>query len=104
MNIYGMIPKDRYITRQELCHLTGWDDRTVRREINELRKHPETVIISSSHKKGYKRPANVEELRICKWESLSRIDEEKAKINVLDQAIRDFEKNRKTEQLMFDFG
>ena len=43
--IYDLIPSDNWITRRELCNLTGWSDRRVRDEISKLRKNPDTVII-----------------------------------------------------------
>ena len=44
--LYSLIPKDRYITREELCRLTGWSDRKVRYEINLLRKNPRSIPMS----------------------------------------------------------
>ena len=52
MEIYSLIPKDRYVTREELVHMTGLSDRKIREEINALRKKPETLIISSSKQRG----------------------------------------------------
>ena len=83
MSIYNLIPSDTWITRQELVHKSGMSDRRVRMEINELRKHPETVIVSSSHGKGYKRPSTREELEICLAESISRVQDEEQKQKVL---------------------
>lgn len=103
VNIYRLIPRDRYITRAELVRSTGYSDRMIRREINELRKRPETVIVSSSHGKGYKRPSCKEELLMCLNESKSRVREELEKQRVLEQAIRIIEQYEKNEQLMFDF-
>lgn len=34
MNIYDLIPSDRYITREELVRKTGYSDRKIREEIN----------------------------------------------------------------------
>lgn len=103
MSIYQYIPKDRWITRKELEALSGQSDRINRREINELRKHPETMVISSSHMKGYKRPSNVEELEMCLNESRSRVKDELEKQRVLEIAIRDFKRIEKSEQMEFDF-
>ena len=103
MSIYQYIPRDRWITRKELEALSGQSDRINRREINELRKHPETMVISSSHMRGYKRPANVEELEMCLNESRSRVKDELEKQRVLEIAIRDFKRIEKSEQMEFDF-
>ena len=74
------------------------------KEINELRKNPETVIVSSSQGKGYKRPSTVEELRHCLYESKSRVRDEEEKQRVLEKAIRDMLQLEKDGQLLFDFG
>ena len=103
MSIYGFIPKDRWITREELEHLTGQSDRVNRREINERRKNPETLIISSSQRRGYKRPANVEEIEMCLNESRSRVKDEIEKQKVLEIAMRNFKRIEKSEQMEFDF-
>lgn len=103
VNIYRLIPSDRYITRAELVRSTGYSDRMIRREINELRKRPETVIVSSSHGKGYKRPSCKEELLMCLNESKSRVREELEKQRVLEQALKIIEHYEKNEQLLFDF-
>lgn len=103
MSIYSLIPRDRYITREELVRISGLSDRKIRDEINSLRKRPETVIVSSSHGKGYKRPSSVEELEMCLNESKSRVKDELEKQVVLARAIRDMEKSSAEEQLMFDF-
>ena len=101
--LYSLIPKDRYITREELCRLTGWSDRKVRYEINLLRKNPETVVISSSHGKGYKRPANVDELKQCIWECKSRINDEMEKVEVMERAIRFMRAEEASGQMTFGF-
>ena len=101
--LYSLIPKDRYITREELCRLTGWSDRKVRYEINLLRKNPQTVIISSSHGKGYKRPANAEELRLCILECRSRIKEEQEKADVMERAITLLGMEELSGQMVFGF-
>jgi len=103
VSIYHLIPKDRYITREELVRLTGMSDRAVRQAINELRKNPETMIISSSHGKGYKRPASVEEIDQCIWECRSRINEEQEKVDALLRARRCFKEAENSQQMMFDF-
>jgi cation transport regulator ChaC len=102
-DLYEMIPRDRFATREELCYLTGWSDRKVRTEINRLRKNPLTVIISNSHNKGYKRPATENEIKQCIWESECRIDEETQKIEALKKALKEMRYNEKTGQLMLDF-
>ena len=103
IDIYRFIPRDRYITREELVRRTGYSDRMIRREINELRKRPETVIVSSSHGKGYKRPSCREELLMCLNESKSRVREELEKQRVLEKAISIIEQYEKDGQLLFDF-
>ena len=103
MNLYSVIPSDRYITREDLVFITGMGDREIRKEINELRKHAETVIISSSHSKGYKRPSCVEELEACLNESRSRVKDEQEKQLVLLKAIREMRNRAKDKQLCFDF-
>ena len=101
--IYDLIPSDRWITRRELCNLTGWSDRRVRDEISKLRKNPETVIISSSSGKGYKRPTTVEELEMCRNEYRSRASEMNDIADIFDKAIKDFKEKKKSEQMWFDF-
>lgn len=87
MNIYDYIPRDEYITRDELVRMTGMSDRAIRDEINRLRKDPATIVISSSQKKGYKRPSSKDELMICLNESKSRVSDELQKQIVLSRAI-----------------
>ena len=65
MGLYDYIPDNRWITREELVRITGFSDRKVRDGISELRKDPKTMVVSSSHGKGYKRPSNVEEMKTC---------------------------------------
>lgn len=85
MNIIDLIPFDHYITRRELVEATGMSDRKIRNEIHELRvKSPETLIISSSAKKGYKRPSSYKELLMCREESIKRLKAEKRKIMTID--------------------
>ena len=103
MGIYHLIPKDYYKTREQLVAESGLSDRMVRREINELRKNPETMIISSSHGKGYKRPSNVEEIDQCIWESKSRINDEQEKIKALEKARRVLQIAEREPQMTFDF-
>lgn len=103
MGLYEYIPRDRYITREELVVMTGLSDRAVRMEINELRKRPETVIISSSSKKGYKRPESEEELRMCLNESRSRVMDEIEKQKVLMEAMKVLREQERNGQLLLDF-
>ena len=105
MEIYSLIPKDRYITREELVSMTGLSDRKIRDEINALRKKPETLIISSSKQRGYKRPATVEELVTCLNESKSRVKEEQIKQGALEKAIREMRRSIEGAggQMYFDF-
>ena len=106
MEIYNLIPKDHYVTREELVRMTGLSDRKVRDEINALRKKPETLIISSSKQRGYKRPATVDELVTCLNESRSRVKEEQIKQSALEKAIREMKRNTEVSggQMFFDFG
>jgi len=103
--IYELIPRETWITRAELVRLSGWSDRMIRREINNLRKNPDTVIISSSNGKGYKRPASTEELEMCRNEYRSRATEMNEIADIIDRAIEDFKARKKTEseQMWFDF-
>ncbi len=103
MGLYEYIPRDRYITREELVVMTGLSDRAVRMEINELRKRPETVIISSSSKKGYKRPESEEELKMCLNESRSRVMDEIEKQKVLMEAMKVLREQERNGQLFLDF-
>ena len=76
MNIIDLIPFDHYVTRDELVSMTGMNDREVRRAIQKLRKEsPETVIISSSSQKGYKRPSSYSEIEACLNESRKKVRE-----------------------------
>ena len=83
--------------------MTGLSDRAVRMEINELRKRPETVIISSSSKKGYKRPESEEELKMCLNESRSRVMDEIEKQKVLMDAMKVMRDQERDGQLLLDF-
>ena len=103
MGIYHLIPKDRYITRKELENLSGLGDRAIRREISRLCKDPETPIISSSHGKGYKRPASVDEIDQCIWECKSRINDEQEKVEALYKARRYFKEAENDQQMLLDF-
>ncbi|GEM_PF-3448535 len=104
MRIYGLIPSDRYITRHELCVLSGFNDRKVRDIINTLRKNPDTLVISSSSMKGYKRPESVDELRMCRNEFKSREQELHDSVRVFDEAIRKWDFRNGTVQLYLDFS
>jgi len=80
MNIIDLIPFDHYVTREELASATGLKDRAVRSAIQKLRKEsPETVIISSSDHRGYKRPSSYKEIEQCLNESRKKVREEYAK-------------------------
>ena len=103
MSIYRLIPSDRYITREELMRMSGMGDRSIRKEINELRKNPETLVISSSHGKGYKRPSSVREIEACLNESRSRVRDEIEKQRVLERALLDFRRQDGAGQLEFRF-
>jgi len=106
MGIYDYIPKDRYITREELVNITGWSDRRIRDEINELRKNPDTIIISSSQRKGYKRPERIEEMEECLRESVSRSKDEHEKQTAILKAIKKMRKQTEGYgvQIFLDFS
>jgi len=87
MELIKYIPFDRYITRKELEVVSGQKDRLNRAQIEEYRKHPETFVISSSSKKGYKRPTKYEELEACRKECISRMKAELAKVAVIDKIL-----------------
>ena len=61
MNIYELISTDRFITRKELCELTGRTDRNIRNLISDIRK--EHCIISLSSGKGYRRVLPTNEMQ-----------------------------------------
>lgn len=103
MNIYELIPEDRYISRQELVAITGLCDRVVREEINRLRKNPDTVIISSSKHKGYKKPRSKEDLSLCINEIRSRIEDLEQQKSALEFSRRNWGR-KKPRQMEFDFG
>ena len=104
MSIYDYIPQDRWITREDLVSITGMSDRKIRDEINALRKNPLTIIVSSSQGKGYKRPSNVEELRICLFESKSRVNDELEKQKAIEQAIEAMSEGVSAEEAEIDSG
>ena len=105
MNLYDFIPEDRYISREELVSATGWSDRRVRNGINELRKNPDTIVVSNSQGKGYKRPMSIEEIQAYLNESISRCNDEHAKQKAAIQAIRNRQKKvEKSGQFLFDFS
>lgn len=60
MNIYELIPTDRFITRKELVELTGRTDRAIRLLISDIRK--EHCIISLSSGKGYRRVKGTDDM------------------------------------------
>ena len=60
MNIYELIPTDRFITRKELMELTGRTDRSIRNLISSIRK--EHCIISLSSGKGYRRVKGTDDM------------------------------------------
>ena len=60
MDIYELIPNDRYISKLELQDLTGLPERTVRDRISKLKK--ECVILSFSSGKGYRKVKPTEEM------------------------------------------
>lgn len=89
MNIIDFIPFDHYVTRQELVSKTGYSDRSIRDEIHRLRtESPETLIISDSRHRGYKRPSTYDELSACRAESVSRMKAELKKIEAIDLVLR----------------
>ena len=83
------IPFGRYISREELCAITGMNDRAVRKSIQDLRaSDPSNIIISTSGKNGYKRPSSYDELQACYNESLSRINAERRKMAVIETMMK----------------
>lgn len=60
MDIYELIPNDRYISKLELMDLTGLGERVVRDRISKLKK--ECVILSFSSGKGYRKVKPTEEM------------------------------------------
>ena len=52
--------KENAISKQELMQLTGLSERVVRKKIHDLRQ--EYVIISSSHRKGFYRTNDLQEI------------------------------------------
>jgi len=91
MGLYDYIPDNRWITREELVRITGFSDRKVRDGISELRKDPKTMVVSSSHGKGYKRPSNVEEMKTCLNEINSRVKDLELQKRAILKAISDME-------------
>lgn len=103
MGVYRLLSRTEWRTREQLMRESGQGDRAVRREISELGKDPDTVVISSSHGKGYKLPASKEELITCRNEYKSREQEIHERVEVLDEAIRRWKDNSQEEQLTFGF-
>ena len=60
MDIYELIPNDRYISKLELQDLTGLPERVVRDRISKLKK--QCVILSFSSGKGYRKVKPTEEM------------------------------------------
>lgn len=103
MGVYRLLSATEWKTREQLMRESGQGDRAVRREISELGKNPETVVISSSHGKGYKLPASKDELIACRNEYRSREQEIHERVEVLDEAIRNWKERGQEEQLTFGF-
>ena len=103
MGIYHLLSTTEWKTRDQLVRESGQCDRMVRRELSELGKHSETVIISSSHGEGYKLPSSIEELKRSRNEFKSREDEMHERVEALDEAIRKWKTKQADEQLSFDF-
>lgn len=53
MKIEIYIPRDRFISREELVDLTGLSDRTVREKIEQARRRG-CMIVSNTREGGYK--------------------------------------------------
>jgi hypothetical protein len=88
------IPFDRYITRAELCVKWNMPDRKVRDTISMIRKTaPRYVIISSSSKKGYKRPSTYAEVE----KNISELD---SRIKELSRAKKQLERLLKNKDQM----
>lgn len=103
MGIYHLLSSTEWKTREQLMRESGMSDRKIRDEINKLRKNPNTVVVSSSHGKGYKIPSSVEEIDMCLYESKSRVKDELEKQRVLERARVNFARQERTGQLEFGF-
>ena len=92
MNIYELIPTDRFITRKELCELTGKKDRSIRLLISDIRK--EHCIISLSSGKGYRRVLPTNEM----GQNEMKIEYELIKHQIAENnsRIKEIKKNMRT--------
>lgn len=72
-DILNLIPygKENAVTRDELCRMTGYDERSVRGAIHRLRAKGE-FIMSSSHSVGYWRTEDMNEVKAFIGECDSR--------------------------------
>jgi len=78
INIENYLSSIRYTSRQELCEITGLNDREVREKISELKKH--RVVIYSSSTKGY---------RLAKeYKSMSKIEREE-EIRLIQRSLNE---------------
>jgi vacuolar-type H+-ATPase subunit I/STV1 len=86
--IYGLIPKDSFITRKELVELTGKSDRQVRDYISQIKC--EHTIISLSRGKGYRRTKSSDDMTI--EEIIEEIETLKHCINEINSRKKVFNK------------
>lgn len=89
MKIIDYIPvgHDNAVTRDQLRHLTGLGDRTIREMIEEERKH--TVILNLGDARGYFRPAPGEEglIRVCRNKEKNRCRSIQGNIRAMEAAL-----------------
>lgn len=92
MNIYELIPTDRFITRKELMELTGRTDRAIRNLISDIRK--EHCIISLSSGKGYRRVKRTDDME----QNEMKIEYELIKHQIAENnsRIKEIKKNMRT--------
>ena len=92
MNIYELIPTDRFITRKELRELTGRTDRDIRKLISSIRK--EHCIISLSSGKGYRRVKGTDDME----QNEMKIEYELIKHQIAESnsRIKELKKNMRT--------
>ena len=96
MKIINFIPygKENAVSRYELTHFTGWNDRKVRRKISKARK--EYVILSLENGSGYYQPTadDYPELRRTLKREESRARSVFGSIKKLRALCEDYERGR----------
>ena len=60
--IKQFLSTDRFTTREQLCRMTGLNDRDMRREVSELKK--EVPVIFNSRTKGYRLAKDISSLTL----------------------------------------